>query len=163
MKKFKILLGAVAMIAALAFVGCSNGSDSNDTSEWDGVVDMTKLEGYDADLGGVAKMFNPAASGYETVASFKLSDLGYTADSGFTKVAITAEVFNGAKQYDLASEWGARLMITVGDATVDANKNFNAGVADQTAPVSSADDTLLIQIKAEPVTGAVVTGIIFSK
>lgn len=31
MKKFKILLGAVAMIAALAFVGCSNGSDSNDT------------------------------------------------------------------------------------------------------------------------------------
>ena len=163
MKKFKILLGAVAMIAALAFVGCSNGSDSNDTSEWDGVVDMTKLEGYDADLGGVAKMFNPAASGYETVASFKLSDLGYTADSGFTKVAITAEVFNGAKQYDLASEWGARLMITVGDTSVDANKNFNAGVANETAPVSSADDTLLIQIKAEPVTGAVVTGIIFSK
>ena len=163
MKKFRLHIGAIALLLAMVFVGCSNGSDSNDTSEWDGVVDMTKLEGYDADLGGVAKMFNPAASGYETVASFKLSDLGYTADSGFTKVAITAEVFNGAKQYDLASEWGARLMITVGDATVDANKNFNAGVANQTAPVSSADDTLLIQIKEEPVTGAVVTGIIFSK
>ena len=32
MKKFKILLGAVAMIAALALVGCSNGNDdSNET------------------------------------------------------------------------------------------------------------------------------------
>lgn len=161
------------MIAALALVGCSNGSDDdsnensssggNTTAAWDGVVDMTKLTGYDADLGGVAKMFNPAANSYNEVVSFTLSELGFTDGCGFTKVYILAEVYN-VDQVDLASDWGSRLILNLNGE----DKEFNAGVVDaeeyggkHAIGVAAASDTLQIKIKDKPVTCAVITKIIF--
>ena len=168
MKKFLLALGVVAALSLL-FVSCGDKPAADDpeptpaVTTFDGNVDLTKLAGYDATEGGVVKDFGAAVQGYETVASYVLSDLGYTADSGFTKVAVIADVYNGDTKYDLSSAWGARVMITVGDTSVDSNKNFNAGVADQTQAVSAATDTLLIQVKAEPVTKVVIKAITFSK
>ena len=96
------------------------------------------------------------------VAALNVADLGYTTDCGYSKVYVVADVYNGTTKYDLTSAWGARLMITVGDASNDANKNFNAGVSDQTQAVGSVNDQLLIQIKAEEVTKVVVTKIAFT-
>ena len=169
MKKIKVLLGALALIASLGLIGCnpSTGPAADPTTTtpavFDGNVNLTTLAGYDAAAGGIVKDFGEEKSGYATVASFKLSDLGYTANSGFTKVAVIADVYNDAGKIDIASKWSSRLMITVGDTSVDTNKNFNAGVADQTQAVSSADDNLLIQIKGDPVRKVVIKAITFSK
>ena len=171
MKKIKVLLSALAMVAAMAFVSCGGGAgddptggkSGSDAVVFDGNVDLTVLDGYDATAGGIVKDFGSETSGYATVASFKLSDLGYTEDSGFTKVAVIADVYNDAGKIDIASTWSSRIMITVGDTSNDDNKNFNAGVADQTQAVSSADDELLIQIKGDPVRKVVITAITFSK
>ena len=165
MKKFLLALGVVAALSLL-FVGCDKPTDEPETTAettFDGNVDLTKLAGYDAAAGGIVKDFGTATSGYATVASFVLSDLGYTADSGFKKVAVVADVYNGDTKYDLASNYSARIMITVGDTSNDDNKNFNAGVANATQAVSAATDTLLIQIKGEPVTKVVIKAITFSK
>lgn len=166
MKKIKVLLSALAMVAAMAFVSCGGGAGDDPTggksgSEavvFDGNVDLTALAGYDATAGGVVKDFGGVADAYATVAEYTLSDLGYTADSGFTKVAVIADVYNGETKYDLSSAWGARIMLTIGE-----DKEFNAGVADKTLAVSDASAKLLIQAKAEPVTKVVITAITFSK
>lgn len=163
MKKIKVLLSALAMVAALAFVSCSGGSDGTSSPAeekvvFDGNVDLTALAGYDATVGGVVKDFGGVADEYATVAEYTLSALGYTADSGFTKVAVLADVYNGETKYDLSSAWGARIMLTIGEA-----KEYNAGVADKTLAVSDASAKLLIQSKAEPVTKVVITAITFSK
>jgi hypothetical protein len=169
MKKLKVLMGALALIASMALVSCGQPTSNNglvsggaEETTWDGVVDLTTLAGYDATAGGIVKDFGAVKNSYDMVAALNVADLGYTADCGYSKVYVVADVYNGTTKYDLSSTWGARLMITVGDASKDANKNFNAGVANQTQAVGSVDDQLLIQIKAEPVTKVVVTKIAFT-
>ena len=169
MKKIKVLLGALALIASLGLIGCNPSTNpaadptttdptTTTPAVFDGNVNLTTLAGYDATAGGIVKDFGEVKTNYETVASFTLSDLGYKTDSGFTKVAVVADVYNGETKYDLASAWGARLMLTIGDT-----KEYNAGVADKAIAVSDASATLLIQSKAEPVTKVVIKAITFSK
>ena len=128
MKKFKILLGAVAMIAALALVGCSNGSDdskdSNEnsggqtttdngggqTDEWDGVIDLT---------GKTVKNANAFASAY----SGFVIDFGRTVDvSGFSKLEVEAKFYD-ADNAEIAADWGLGQFIVLDDPAGDWQAN----------------------------------------
>ena len=75
MKKLKVLMGALALFAAMAFVGCSGGADSN--PEAGPTQDFILFEG--------EEVLN--ASGYDTVIDFAAE---VAAGSGYKKFKIDA-------------------------------------------------------------------------
>ena len=168
MKKLKILLSAVAMIAALAFVGCSNGSDSNDTpadngggqtTEWDGVIDLT---------GKTVKNANAFASAY---GGFVI-DFGRTVDvSGFSKLEVEAKFYD-ADNNEIEATWGLGQFIVLDDAAGDWQANaiktqYNLGMQnweiDATNLASTSAKALVVQNSADTVKFIEVTSIKFVK
>ena len=118
MKKLKVLIGALALIASLAFVGCNqptgtgaNAGTGTDTStgtgsttqEWDGIVDLT---------GKTTKNASAFASAY---AGFVI-DFGRTVDvSGFSKLEVGAK-FYAADNTEIPAAYGLGQFLVLDDA-----------------------------------------------
>ena len=113
MKKFKVLLGAIALIASLAFVGCNQptGTGANagtgtgsTTQEWDGIVDLT---------GKTTKNATAFASAY----SGFVIDFGRTVDlTQYSKLEVTAKFYD-ADNTEIAATWGLGQFLVLDDAT----------------------------------------------
>ena len=172
MKKFLLALGVVAALSLL-FVGCDKPTDEPETpatpetpaeTTFDGNVDLTKLAGYDAAAGGIVCTISSGT--YQKAGSFKVGDLGWTADCGLTKVYFLADVYNGDTKYDIASDWDAKLMIKVNNE----DKEYNQGSVDpeeyggnHAVAIASADDVIDVYTKTKTVTKVVIKSIIFIK
>ena len=118
MKKLKVLLSAIALIASLAFVGCNQptgtganagtGTDASTgtgstTQEWDGIVDLT---------GKTTKNTTAFASAY----SGFVIDFGRTVDlTQYSKLEITAK-FYAADNTEIPAAYGLGQFLVLDDA-----------------------------------------------
>ena len=121
MKKLKVLIGALALIASMALVGCNQptgtganagtGTDASTgtgstTQEWDGIVDLT---------GKTTKNATAFAKEY---GGFVI-DFGRTVDlTQYSKLEVTAKFFD-ADNTEIAATWGLGQFLVLDDPQGD--------------------------------------------
>ena len=168
MKKLKVLLGALALIAAMALVGCNQPAGSGagtgtggaeETTTWDGVIDLTGKTTKNATA------FTKAYDGF-------VIDLGRTVDvSQYSKLEVSAKFYDenndeitaayGLGQFlvldDTQGEWGAHTIKT------QYNLGMQNWVIDTTNLASTSAKAIAIQNSTADVKYIEVTEIKFVK
>ncbi len=119
MKKLKVLLGALALIASMALVGCNQpagsgaGTDTGgaeETTTWDGVIDLTGKTTKNADA------FAAAYGGF-------VIDFGRTVDlTQYSKLEVSAKFYD-ADNTEIAATWGLGQFIVLDDPAGDWKAN----------------------------------------
>ncbi len=120
MKKFRLHIGAIALLLAMVFVGCSNGSNESieapidnggeQTVEWDGVIDLT---------GKTVKNANAFAAAYDGF----VIDFGRTVDvSGYSKLEVKAKFYD-ADNTEITADWGLGQFSVLDDPAGDWQAN----------------------------------------
>ena len=121
MKKLKVLLSAIALIASMTLVGCNQptgtganaGTDTDastgtgsTTQEWDGIVDLTGKTTKNATA------FTKAYDGF-------VIDFGRTVDlTQYSKLEVTAKFFD-ADNTEIAATWGLGQFLVLDDPQGD--------------------------------------------
>ena len=116
MKKLKVLIGALALIASMALVGCNQptgGTGNNgltggaeETTTWDGVIDLTGKTTKNADA------FAAAYGGF-------VIDLGRTVDvSQYSKLEVSAKFYDENND-EITATWGLGQFLVLDDTQGD--------------------------------------------